>query len=71
MSYQDDVEKLDVEQIIMCAKALNVLSESVTYMNPKYCIEVKRCIRKLKKQYTSWMDEESANEVFKNFSIEG
>jgi len=70
MSQQDDIEKLDVDQIMMCVEALNVLSERVTYANPQYCIEVKRCIRKLKKQYASWMDEESANEVFRKFLIE-
>ena len=62
MSYQDDVEKLDVEQIMMCVRALDDTRWLET-------VKVKRCIRKLKKQYTSWMDEESANEVFKKFLI--
>ena len=62
MSYQDDVEKLDVEQIMMCVRALDDTRWLET-------VKVKRCIRKLKKQYASWMDEESANEVFKKFLI--
>lgn len=62
MSYQDDLEKLDVEQIMMCVRALDDTRWLET-------VKVKRCIRKLKKQYASWMDEESANEVFKKFSI--
>ena len=62
MSYQDDVEKLDVEQIMMGVRALDDTGWLET-------VKVKRCIRKLKKQYTSWMDEESANEVFKKFLI--
>tara|TARA_A100001391_G_C4943314_1_gene245141 strand:+ start:118 stop:312 length:195 start_codon:yes stop_codon:yes gene_type:complete len=62
MSYQDDLEKLDVEQIMMCVRALDDTRWLET-------VKVKRCIRKLKKQYTSWMDEESANEVFKKFLI--
>ena len=62
MSYQDDLEKLDVEQIMMCVRAL----DDTRWLEP---VKVKRCIRKLKKQYTSWMDEESANEVFKKFLI--
>ena len=63
MSYQDDVEKLDVEQIMMCVRALDDTGWLET-------VKVKRCIRKLKKQYASWMDEESANEVFRKFLIE-
>ena len=62
MSYQDDLEKLDVEQIMMCVRALDDTRWLET-------VKVKRCIRKLKKQYASWMDEESANEVFKKFLI--
>ena len=62
MSYQDDLEKLDVEQIMMCVRALDDTRWVET-------VKVKRCIRKLKKQYASWMDEESANEVFKKFLI--
>ena len=62
MSYQDDLEKLDVEQIMMCVRALDDTRWLET-------VKVKRCIRKLKKQYATWMDEESANEVFKKFLI--
>ena len=63
MSQQDDVEKLDVDQIMMCVQAL----DDTRWLDT---VKVKRCIRKLKKQYVSWMDEESANEVFRKFLIE-
>ena len=60
MSQQDDIEKLDVDQIMMCVQAL----DDTRWLDT---VKVKRCIRKLKKQYASWMDEESANEVFRKF----
>lgn len=59
MSQQDDIEKLDVDQIRMCVTALNAFEPSE---------EIKRCVRKLKKQYASWTDKESADDDFRKFT---
>tara|TARA_E500000305_G_C3917896_1_gene186623 strand:- start:218 stop:439 length:222 start_codon:yes stop_codon:yes gene_type:complete len=64
MSEQDDLEKLDEEQILMCYRALiTTLVVRLPDEHPKR-IAVKRCVRKLKKQYAALMDQESADEVF-------